>query len=54
MFETELAPQCKIAGTGVLRVYDYPTDRNGMWVGILVAIIFGYRALGWATLAIRR
>ena len=54
MFETELAPQCKIAGTGVLEVYDYPTGRTGKWVGILLAIVLGYRLLGWAILAKRR
>ena len=53
MYETELASQCKIAGKGVLAVYDYPTESTGKWVGILLAIVFGYRFLGWAILAMR-
>lgn len=54
MYNTELASQCKIDGKGVLAVYDYPTGQTGKWVGILLAIVFGYRVLGWATLAMKR
>lgn len=53
MYETELAPQCMIAGTGVLETYGYATGRTGKWVGILIGIIVGYRVLGWLALHFR-
>lgn len=54
MYETELAPQCKISGKGVLATFEYATDQTGTWVGILIGIVAGYRLLGWVVLAIRR
>ena len=53
MYETQLAPQCQIAGTGVLETYGYATGRTGKWVGILIGIIVGYRVLGWLALHFR-
>ena len=53
MYETNLAPQCQIAGTGVLETYGYATGRTGKWVGILIGIIVGYRVLGWLALHFR-
>ncbi|KAI9680295.1 MAG: hypothetical protein M1829_001181 [Trizodia sp. TS-e1964] len=50
MYQTELASQCRIAGTGVLAIYDYSTGKTGQWVGILLAIILGFRLCGWAVL----
>ena len=38
---------------GVLEVYGYATGRTGKWVGILVAIIAAYRALGLVALHFR-
>ena len=54
MYQTELASQCKIAGQGVLDQYGYKTGRTGEWVGILLAIILGYRLLGWIALVLRK
>ncbi|KAL4861518.1 hypothetical protein BDV12DRAFT_203929 [Aspergillus spectabilis] len=54
MYQTDLAEQCQIRGTGVLEAYGYATDRTGKWVGILVGIIAGYRLLGYSALALRR
>ena len=54
MYSSPLEDQCQIAGTAVLDSYGYRTDRTGLWVGILIAIIFGYRLLGWAVLYIKR
>jgi hypothetical protein len=54
MYQTELAPQCRIAGTGILDQYGYGAGHEGTWVGILIGIIAGYRLLGWAVLTFRK
>lgn len=54
MYETELADQCMIAGTGVLENYGYKVGETGKWVGIMLGIICGYRFLGWLVLYLRR
>jgi hypothetical protein len=54
MYQTELAPQCRIAGTGVLEQYGYAKGNTGKWVGILLAIVLGYRLLGYGALAVRK
>ncbi|EAW14323.1 putative ABC transporter [Aspergillus clavatus NRRL 1] len=54
MYQTDLADQCRIRGTGVLEAYGYTTGRTGKWVGILVGIIAVYRLFGWIALALRR
>ncbi|KAF2453772.1 ABC transporter [Lineolata rhizophorae] len=54
MYSSDLADQCKIDGKGVLDFYGYKTGRNGLWAGILIGIIAGYRLLGWLVLYLRR
>ena len=54
MYQSELAPECKIAGTGVLESFGYATGRRGKWVGILIGIIAVYRLFGWIALLIRK
>ncbi|KAL1629956.1 hypothetical protein SLS54_000815 [Diplodia seriata] len=54
IYPSELEDQCKIAGTAVLKAYGYATDKKGEWVGILVAIVFAYRLLGWLALYLRK
>ncbi|EKD14657.1 uncharacterized protein L3040_000180 [Drepanopeziza brunnea f. sp. 'multigermtubi'] len=54
MYQTELASECRISGTGVLDQYGYKTGRTGRWVGILLAIILGYRVLGLLAMYIRK
>ena len=54
MYQSELASECKVDGTGVLAVYGYSLDRKGTWIGILVGIIAGYRLLGLLVLHLRR
>jgi len=54
MYQTELASQCRIAGSGILDSYGYKSGLKGTWVGILIGIIAGYRLLGWAALAFRK
>ncbi|KAJ8062967.1 hypothetical protein OCU04_008212 [Sclerotinia nivalis] len=54
MYITDLAPQCKISGKGVLDQYGYKTGKTGEWVGILIAIIVVYRILGLGAMYFRR
>jgi ABC-type multidrug transport system permease subunit len=54
MYQTELASQCQISGTGVLDQYGYETGLRGTWVAIVIGIIAGYRVLGWAALVLRK
>ncbi|KAJ8148520.1 hypothetical protein LV155_008053 [Aspergillus fumigatus] len=54
MYQTDLASQCRIRGTGVLESYGYATGRTGKWVGILIGIIAVYRLFGWIALVLRR
>jgi hypothetical protein len=54
MYQTDLASQCRIEGTGILGQYGYATNRQGRWVGILIGIIAGYRILGWIVLVFRK
>lgn len=53
-YQTDLAAQCRIDGKGVLAVYGYATGNTGKWVGIMLAIILGYRVLGWLALWARK
>ncbi|KAH9219946.1 P-loop containing nucleoside triphosphate hydrolase protein [Leptodontidium sp. 2 PMI_412] len=54
MYQTELASECRISGIGVLDEYGYKTGRTGEWVGILLAIVAGYRLLGLLAMFIRK
>ena len=55
MYDTALAPQCKIDGKGVLAEYGYKaTGETGKWVGIMLGIIAVYRLFGWAVTHLRR
>ncbi|KAM3079546.1 hypothetical protein ACMFMG_005965 [Clarireedia jacksonii] len=54
MYITDLAPECKISGKGVLDQYGYKTGKTGEWVGILIVIIFVYRMLGLLAMYLRR
>lgn len=54
MYQTELASKCMIAGQGVLDTYGYKTGNTGKWVGILLAIVLGYRLLAWLVLVLKK
>jgi hypothetical protein len=55
MYQTDLAPQCQIRGTGVLETFGYNVNSStGKWVGILIGIIAVYRLLGWMALSLRK
>lgn len=53
MYQTDLASQCRIDGKGVLAQYGYKEGKTGEWVGILLAILFVYRLLGWLVTHLR-
>ncbi|KYK56962.1 hypothetical protein DCS_03968 [Drechmeria coniospora] len=53
MFDSPLADQCMIAGQAVLDQYGYVTGQLGQNVGIMMAIIFGYRLASWLVLKLR-
>lgn len=54
MYQTALASECRIAGTGILDQYGYKTGFKGTWVGVLIGIIAGYRFLSWVVLVFRK
>lgn len=54
MFDSPLADQCQIAGQAVLDQYGYGTGHMGRNVGIMIAIIAGYRLAAWVVLMLRR
>ncbi|EEA26863.1 ABC transporter, putative [Talaromyces marneffei ATCC 18224] len=54
MYQTDLASQCQIRGSGVLQQYGYAEGRTGKWVGTLIGIIAVYRLFGWVALALKR
>jgi ABC-type multidrug transport system ATPase subunit len=54
MFETSLKDQCLIDGVGVLENYGFNTSGVGRSVGIVIAIIFVLRLMGWAAMQWRK
>lgn len=54
MYQTDLAPECRISGLGILDQYGYKTGRTAEWVGILLGIVVGYRLLGLLAMFVRR
>merc|ERR1711939_384519 len=56
MYPSDLASEGKIRGTAVLRAYKYPwsDDKIGEWIGIMFAIIFAYRILGYLALVLKK
>lgn len=54
MYQSPLTSQYKIDGKAVLEEYGYRTGDTGKWVGIMLAIIFFNRVLGWAVTHLRK
>ena len=54
LYSTPMEDQCMIEGKAILEQYGYSTGSTAEWVGILIAIIAGYRILGWVVLYIRK
>jgi hypothetical protein len=53
MYQTDLADQCMIRGQGVLDQYGYEPGHTGKDIGIMIAIIVGYRIAAWIVLKLR-
>ncbi len=53
MWQTDLADQCLIRGQGVLDQYGYKAGYMGKDIGIMMAIIAGYRIAAWIVLKLR-
>jgi hypothetical protein len=45
---------CQIPGVSVLNRYGYPTNRQGQWIGILIAIIAAYRLLALLVVYVKK
>ncbi|KAA8910282.1 P-loop containing nucleoside triphosphate hydrolase protein [Sphaerosporella brunnea] len=54
MYASPLQDEGRIAGSGVLTAMGYGRKREGMWIGILIAIIAGLRLLAWVTLKLKK
>lgn len=54
MYSSELEAQCKIAGPAILEAVGYGNRKDGLWVGIMIVIIFVMRLLTYAVLRLRK
>ncbi|KAG2733514.1 hypothetical protein G9P44_003039 [Scheffersomyces stipitis] len=54
MFDSPLADQCMVQGTAVLDNLGYSNYSKGLWVGVLIAIIFVYRLGSYLVLRFRK
>ena len=52
-YPSDLQSQGRIRGSAVIDAYNFDGDVP-QWLGIMVAIIFVYRILGWGVLIIKR
>lgn len=54
MYPSKLQDQCQIDGTAILESYGYGQGHTGLWVGILLCIVLGYRLLTLAVLMLKK
>jgi ABC-type multidrug transport system permease subunit len=54
MYSSALEAQGKIDGRAVLENFRIAQGKEGLWIGIMIAIIAGYRILGYFTLVLKR
>lgn len=54
MYPSRLQDQCRIDGRVILQSYGYHEGRTGLWAGILLCIVLGYRFLTLAVLVLRK
>ncbi|KAI9808814.1 MAG: hypothetical protein M1827_007189 [Pycnora praestabilis] len=54
MYQSDLASVGKIRGTAILEAFNYHPGLEGEWIGIMIAIIAGYRILGWLVLVLKK
>lgn len=53
MYASDLQDQCKIQGKAVLEAVGYSHSDIGLWIGIIIVIIFVMRLLAYITLKLR-
>lgn len=53
MYSSSLESQCKIAGSAVLEAIGYGSRNDGLWVGLMIALIFVLRAITYLVLRFR-
>ncbi|XWW94595.1 hypothetical protein V2A60_002540 [Cordyceps javanica] len=53
-YPSDLNGEGKIRGTDVLRQFNIETGLEGTWIGIMIAIIMGYRILAYLVLVFRK
>ena len=54
MYPSQLQDQCQIDGRAILQSYGYHVGHTGLWVGILLCIVFGYRFLTLSVLMLKK
>lgn len=54
LYESSLSSQCKIAGTAVLENLGYSTNDKGLWIGVLIVLIFVFRLGSYIALKLRK
>ncbi|RLV89038.1 ABC transporter G family member 11 [Spathaspora sp. JA1] len=54
MYDSPLASQCQIEGSAVLNQLGYGKYDKGLWIGVLIAIIFFYRVASYLVLRYRK
>lgn len=54
MYPSELESQCKIAGSAVLKAVGYGRRNDGLWVGIMIVLVFVLRAFTYLILRFRK
>ncbi|SGZ56957.1 CIC11C00000004744 [Sungouiella intermedia] len=54
MYTSDLESQCKISGPAVLKAVGYGNRDDGLWVGIMIVLIFVLRAATYVILKLRK
>jgi ABC-type multidrug transport system permease subunit len=54
MYPSNLQDQCQIDGGAILQSYGYGQGHTGLWVGILLCIVLGYRLLTLGVLMLKK
>lgn len=54
MYDTSLRSRCKVAGDEALALYGFEVGNQGLWVGIMLSIIFVMRLMAWVVLVLRK
>lgn len=54
MYDSPLASQCKISGKAVLESLGYGNYDKGLWIGVLIALVFVYRFATYIVLKLRK